>query len=949
MGTPSLYRLDETRWSTRIGTKEIHIVTPGFDDRSLDYNTAQEVAQGLTSEDSIKAAIKNGITGKWQITDITKTWYDSRQTSGIVPSFHPMLANPPVQIFQVSYYKTTDKVYEMFRNTKNYFFSRWITKPTPRSTGAASNLNLEQLKADFISTGAYSDPFSQLARDSLQQFETPFVADDNPAGSSVFVLRGQELKLEPNSPSVDASAKKDALNLYIQFLREAFAWRILDGEMREVLTGIKEYSKIFSGPNPDEQLFGYLKATLAIDLEKMAEQGEPLFPDHVFKCNIAVNNIEMLMVESLWLRIDRFRYQTVVDKTPLKDAQDLYNLLKGQFSLREIRGLYKDFFGSNNQPKTLGEFIACLKSLKYLPNHDDIGLGEKVRELDPDSLDRLMKILYVDTDLLDPSLLPEKVFTGRKITHLAISGYKTMGNKIVYDPSRNLFELFHLFPALRDGSLDLLNELLSLVVVKKSLWSHYPQREVDLDPGLSTEDKATKLQQEQRRVARLIPYPSCQGQKRWYYVDGLLNNGKGNFDYVLVPVSKGYVAGSTQYDDYAKREPLIKLYRSTASDLEAESSIDSLLADTNPKGVGNLDKMAGLKYEVNYFGRCTMPLWTALLITGNQESAKTEFEKTEKTVPIEKPDPKKLSTRIALLKEFIAWQLKEISNSPESTTEQANHLVEDFIAAVTLEKFTQLMLNSIQGEEWDNKKVAQDIHFVGHSLGGALAQSGLNEFGPGNSRVPLAKCNFKCFAFDTPGVTTAENSQFLNFGKDNKILLGKLGQQWEIHFQFEYKDFVPLGGDYFLGTIGYNTKDHSSWLKITARVCEPLKSATDLGVITNPTHGRRFVQAKMSDYLEMAISIDELVQMKEAWAFKGDVANHFGFPLTALGETFRKNLGGALIYPYFTLKSMLSKQIIRPRPYELDKDGVLFCVYHARGAARAYTSIFRPMMLFNNK
>ncbi len=966
-----LYRLDETCWSLQNGTTTIHIRTPGFDDRRLDYDLADKVASCLNKEAGVTLALQQGVDFsdssepqlkmKWAVQDITQTWFDTLQKTGIIPSYRVEFKSPPVQVLQITPSGVAAKASRLFSQTKKYFSSWiWTNKPTCSNPPATTfSADLATLTTNFLEKGAYQDPFTQLAAEALQQAETPFVAEGVPAGSSRYVLRSGVLSLEPNSLPLDKKAATDALILFSDFLRASFAWKILDGkDFLEIMQNLRNYSKIFSKPFlRKEQLFGYLKCTLGINLQEMAAKNLPLLPDHVFKCNMAVNNIEMLMVESLWVRVKQLKLMHIEKKTTLKDIHAFKAFLRDiatMFSYREIRGLFISFQKFTTGSLDTDSFKTYCESFEYLPKHEEEGFGEKIRDLKPDSFHRLMEILYVDTDAVDLTKPgnPERFFTGRKIVHLGITGYKTMGNKAVYDPSRNLFELFHVFPSLRQENVQLANELLAFVVSKKSLWSHYPIRPADLNAIADPAELSKKVLEEQRRVARLIPYPTCEGQKRWYYVDGLLNDGKGNVNYVLVPASKGYLSDSSGYTEFGKRAPLIKLYRSTASDFEAENSIDSLLADTNPNGVGSLNDNAGLQYQVAYFARCTMPLWTAYLIKGDTAQALVEFKNSPKTkLEKDKIEPISTNEKRALLTEFIAWQLREISKNDNPKVEEAQKLVADFITKVNEKTFDDFLLQTVEGQEWGLKKASQDIHFVGHSLGGALSQSGLCKFGAADKRIPLYGCNYKCFAYDSPGIKPEEALPFINFGNANRDLLGHFGQKWEIHYQFEYKDFVPLGGKCFLGAFGYNKEQDASWLTIKARVCKPLESASDVAVLTAATHGRRFVQAAemksatKPDYKETDIPIDELLEVKYS-ILKGRVRKDFGYWLTALGEPMRQSVGGTLIYNYLRLKKKLSQER-NPAPYELDKEGVLFCVYDGRGVNRSYTTAPQLMLLFN--
>ena len=162
------------------------------------------------------------------------------------------------------------------------------------------------------------------------------------------------------------------------------------------------------------------------------------------------------------------------------------------------------FSGKSTFLKILaGEEQASQGSVEKAKNHK---IGILKQDHFRDEEDRLVDVVIRGNTVLWDALIekdaePETIFTGRKITHLAITGYKTMGNRNVYDPCRNLFEGLHIFQELtrENGNYELLSE----VIAKKSLWSRYPLRPVEL-PFLPP----FKQQKDVRRVGKIIPFPS---------------------------------------------------------------------------------------------------------------------------------------------------------------------------------------------------------------------------------------------------------------------------------------------------------------------------------------------------------------------------------------------------------------------------------------------------------
>ena len=236
----------------------------------------------------------------------------------------------------------------------------------------------------------------------------------------------------------------------------------------------------------------------------MLHESKPLLPDHVFKCNIATCNIEMPQVESLYLRLNHLKELLAKEKMDkgtiflsTKAFLSFFDEKVGYgdavygfpdlFSFKETRGIFESFKQfANGAPLSVGKFLDFVDSFdRYVEDYGAEGYGEKIRELRPEAFQRLMEILLVDTGLADgnqpPAQAPSPFFTGRKIEHLAVCGYKTMGDRSVYDPTRNLFELLHVFSHLSRAMPPVsvppvvpvesrLHELLAHVVVKKSLW-----------------------------------------------------------------------------------------------------------------------------------------------------------------------------------------------------------------------------------------------------------------------------------------------------------------------------------------------------------------------------------------------------------------------------------------------------------------------------------------------
>lgn len=193
----------------------------------------------------------------------------------------------------------------------------------------------------------------------------------------------------------------------------------------------------------------------------MCRTGAPLHPDHIFKINIGVNQIEMIHIEELYQKLQRLQsaLTSFEPNQPLSFVfEELGAGVNNELSIREMRGLCK-ISGKTQydiNALTTGDLQqALLKLLSKKP-------PKTMRELSPDGFSALCRMLMPEVEN------DAAVFTGRKITHVSICGYKTMGDRGVFDPSRNLHELLQTFPDMQKPA-DWHNyfEMLAHVAVRK--------------------------------------------------------------------------------------------------------------------------------------------------------------------------------------------------------------------------------------------------------------------------------------------------------------------------------------------------------------------------------------------------------------------------------------------------------------------------------------------------
>ncbi|MBM3183792.1 MAG: hypothetical protein FJZ64_00610 [Chlamydiae bacterium] len=875
----ALYRQNETQWSFSKGEGEVWLLMPGFPDRHADYLLAEKV-KNFASQHPIRGKALLQWQGKvpaslgkyWKVKDVTSNHFGEFQKDSIF--YKQNFKDVGVQVLKITPGSCLDKI--------AFQWNRWFPgKPLSRK------LREIEVKSNFPSSYLHGvDPFTALATKAFQTDEDCFIAEREPKGSSCFALEGGKLSLRSLTEPISSEAKEAAVLAYRDFIKRAFEWNRVSALPSE----IRRYGNIFSFES-EGHFWGYLRETFGIDFKKMLQEGDPLLPDHVYKCNIAAQHIEINYLESLIGRLTYLRSLCHSHSSlPLKDIDVFCQFLRGLgaetfFSLKEIRNLYHAFSMEAKEKNEAG-LARYLGTFKFLPTYDPNQSTYAVHHITAEGFHQLMQVAMYEMGIFKNEFSIEPFFTGRKILHLGITGYKTLGDKKVFDPSRNLAELLHIYPLLHRASFPRFLELLAHVVSKKALYSCFPA--VGQAGG------------KEWKVGRLIPSIEKEGKTEWYYVDSYLNDGRGCVNYVFLPACKGFSL------------PLIKLYRSTASDAEAESSLDSLLADMNPKKVGSLDFSSGNTYDQIYFQRCTMPLWMGYLVTGDVDKALAYFPKMK--------GGGYLGNGVHRKEEHLLEFLKE--ERMHLGKNKSRDIMQEFKKRLGVEQWKSFLQHPIS-DEWNHKKkISEDIIFVGHSLGAALSQTALYHFSQQEKRLPLVGRSYHCYAFDPPGgITREENEAFLEFGREHKKLLEELHQKWKIHYQFEYRDFVPQGGPFWLGIT--SKFEDQSWLEVSAEILRPDPIAKDREIVTLPTHGRRFLHVTQG-YQKNPLTLQELVQFKNAYWLPSHLRKKFGFAITIprITEDLRSRIGGTFGFAILWLKKILHKDKTHLRPQ--DDSGVTF-------------------------
>jgi len=808
MANPPLLRLTDNLWQytpepaqtkNDILLSHIRIQTPNFTAPLLGYAVASSIGQSLQVQN---------ITA---LSQLEKPFYVQIESS--VPQ---VAGNWKVE--KVSHSTICDRVKQAWPMTEMYPDRRIVRIEASKVSTAAQkaiatvvddtksllhqSLDYEGVRInDRLEAASFDDPFTKLATLCLQTVDPNFVSEEKVLASYRFVLKEEKLSLQLLSNAIATEGEKE--------------------ENRQTVTAFREYVLTEFGKKRLE----YVDAAYGFSLDALIKEGKPLTPDHVFKVNIGMNNVELSDVQAVLNKLIDFRNNppesTKYYFTPNAFENDTcLSLAEFRNLINHVKKTYPHLFEEDD-----GSAEEAIKRfLNTLPTPQE---GEvPVQTLEVDLFNILVSFVMPDTEART------RAFTGRKICHLAIMGSNTMGDPDIFNPSRDLFELMHIYEQMQKKE-DWSNfyELLSHVVTKKTLIRKTPPQE--LQPG-----------KRHWHVGSLLPAPATEnGEARWYYVKDCYDDGQGNINYV-------FDTACDNYRVHNKPLPLIKAYRSTASDGNAFDSVKSIAADLNPYGSpGSIDPQDSFQMEKGDFFKRTMPLWVAKLLHAEKEQSSALYKEA--------------------LSEYLVC-IQCTGNTPKDVLDEARRLCHpDQIR-------TFLRNEAVKHKELPEHKVGQDIACIGHSLGGALAQFGVYFFGPRLHRIPLEGQKFICYSSRGPAIDTTQDAAFMKFCQTHAKTLQALNQKWEIIHDFSAGDLVPQSGHSHLGTTGYKDAD-SSWCTITTSVFQPLETAKALEITTISAHGRRSGCAIVGrDFTRTFICPQELHEYDHAWFLSRRLKDIFG-------------------------------------------------------------------------
>lgn len=758
------------------------------------------------------------------------------------------------------------------------------------------------LCAGLLENGCFRDQFTEIAAAAFQQAEGRFESESditaggdraNPIGSYKFVLVEDQLRLIPFHYRGQEAGEREAIELYRHFLKCVYG-----------ASGMY-----------------FLKKDYAIEVEGDG----PLLPEHIFKANIAANVTTHHFAHNLLQKLRRI-FSDVPEMaesgsssaagadaspTPIGSFYDFYSRFSqtrymAELSIRSVKGLY-DYMIARPSLRDAGSQI-IVRLIRSLLNLDEgAPPPDNLKYLSPLGFDQLMSV-YMNGFDLSPQASDQPAFTGRTIRHLAIAGYKTMGDPKLQDHCRSHFETLHIFSSLQTtkggatatwADPSAFYELLSHVISKKNIW-----RWDIVNP---------KILQLSEGYARILPGPWLPGEsaatsvRTWYQVSSFIDDRGGDTNFVLTPVVDKY-----RFEE--RRLPVIKLFRSTAGSPEADSSSVSVAADLNPEGVESLCPVIADYHALPTLYKSTMPIWLAMLWAGSHELAAQRFQPLGSVQDqVERPELHKQYLKLRATSESYQEEriLEFLASSPilkdrmrlsedqdEAIRQVRISLWDPFQSALCVRfpeqtgrdrnspAFREFFLTGLFKDEWtlDYEKQphlpGRDIVILGHSLGGALAQNTLVRWLTKYHRVPMPMHRYALYGYDCPGAKKEKGSAFSDaqlfsaivrtyFGslRDAGLIsseLERLAPRWSLSYMFEKDSNVPEAGYHYLGADG---SPESPFYTFSATVISPIEqTAVHPEITTLPVHGRRMGHAQENrDYIQDPIPPTRLYLLKSGW------------------------------------------------------------------------------------
>jgi len=759
------------------------------------------------------------------------------------------------------------------------------------------------------------------------------------------------------APGVMAQVYKDTvgsdttmrfMDPYTQLSREAFQYhelnvgvgefekcttRLVEFEGKVALVGadnaefsngdtVKNYLRYIVGEYGEDKI-RYIEHLYKFKFSEMISENKPLTPEHVFRVNMGVTNVE------------------------IQDVQHFYNKLQHIY-----RSYTHDEFNRNVKELTGSEKKALVKMMGVQGDAQMVQsdlvfwffgqfMDKTFEMLSSSQIESLAESLVVQGSEREIAL------TGRAIQDLIVGSY-TDDPLTEYKPWLDQQHLIQSFEEYEGGTnWPAFHEMLAFVIVKMHLAREHPT--------------------ETYRVGALIPTPlGPDGKQHWYKVTSCVSSG--TFSYTLEGVGNDSLL------------PPIKLYRSTSTSPYAMHGHESVKNDLNPfNSPGYLGMGLGDQYEESFFTKRTIPVWVGYTMDAESrldkhneplEDVVESLQKANQTLvecSIKSHQPKGmkdiLRSHDSILMDILQSTLgithilpavfnleREggLSKLPTLLTELANRYihnpasvpsgqlkkdgenlnvllkmlcekqkltpgqkttVEELIKdiefhIITPEKAlgaykarsaevnkkyehlkqlkgrmeasqdanvkksiarewtkTLLELATEQNEHPDQKK-KDDLVILGHSLGASCSQINIHHFITAKDRMPLPGHKVEMHGYDGPGINSDDNQAFKTFGNRHAGLLKNHKITFDIHHSQEAGDFIPFGGQEHLGS-GCDKEEAAkleAWMKFKTEVFERLPNPKHKSIArSSDVHATRYHSGK-KDIDYKLTEIDSLTQ-----------------------------------------------------------------------------------------
>lgn len=672
-------------------------------------------------------------------------------------------------------------------------------------------LQVEGYTAELANAKPYKDPFTKLATQLFQDYE-PFhswkdVKHNTYRDASAYqlVMEGDSLVAKPIGEEVDKDAIRATLMTYLDYLYSQFG----------------------------EATINRIQTHYEFSLEDMIKNATPLTPEIVYRLNVGTSHIEANDVEQLTL----------------------------------------DIQSGNKLPKRIAEKIQTLPS--------------PIDTANPEHFAKLMDVLRLtETE-------QNSIFTGRRL-HGKISSWYTQGDDTLFKPWVDQQEFSQTCFKIPNRDWNCFYEDLAMILCKKHLHQKNPDgtyRIGALIPAPKEDGKPQSYYKvsswihNSRGIFSYTLEPACPGTNlpaiklyrstsvSSYNLDGAASY-KNDFNPINPPGYEGaHLVEPYENEFFNKRTiPVWVGYQEQARRHIEASQLDkarSCLESANKALIGEIaTKYQKPKLEqfirtydaefMELIGACRdakaitpYQAWyllnNSLRNTVKYHNSKDSEEVVNLKAFLEKA--KNIPQFKAQATELLSWWSPK-AQIPTKNEKQLIDTLQDFKHELKpdLSQWSDLIHKWAKANNEDiESKTAQNLDFVGHSLGAACAQRFLVSYTASKGRIPLPDQTVSARIFDDPAISGEDNEAFVSFGNAHSDLLASLQAKFVIVRRQEAGDPVPQSGETHLGAAKTIEEQNTmrKWLRFDAALQKPSSSASDPQVRDYATaHGRLYAGAK---------------------------------------------------------------------------------------------------------